>query len=110
MLTLKRCWKLVRISLFVLPMITGGLWLVSGRETFTKPRRAVEVEMEADLFGDRSWEMQLIPGPILGYYIGLDAVAVSVALVVVMFGSAEAIKRTRHRQHMVPELAGEQCK
>ena len=109
MLTLRRCWKLVRISLILLPMITCGLWLVSGRETFTKPRRAIEVELEADLFGDVSWEMQLIPGPILGYYIGLDAVAVSGAMSFILFGTTEALRRIRRQRLGSPEQAGTQC-
>ena len=74
---MRRGLRLVRVALIILPIVIGGLWLGSGRETLTKPFRSVEVEVQDDLFGGTNEEYHPIRGPVLGYFIGLDAVIVT---------------------------------
>lgn len=76
--------KLIRsAALIALPVVAGGLWLGSGRETLTKTVRYVEVQVVDELFGDSITEAREVPGPVLGYYVGLDAVAAAVGVALV---------------------------
>ncbi len=91
--------KIVKQTLLVgAPLLVSVLWLASGREVFTKSRRLVEIEVRDDLFGDMITETQMVRGPVLGYFVGLDLVAVtaSVSLTVggIMLWSGRR-KRTR---------------
>jgi hypothetical protein len=56
------------------PLVALGLWLASGRETLTKAEKIVAVTVRDDLFGDTNTEQRAVSGPIVGHYIGLDAV------------------------------------
>lgn len=65
---------LLRLGWAVLPpLLALALWQVSGRENLTKSQKTVEVSV-VDSFGDPAIETQFRPGPIFGYYVGLDAV------------------------------------
>jgi hypothetical protein len=80
--------KLVcRLALLGLPLLTALLWIASGREVFSKSGKAAQVAVRDALFGDTTVQTQFVPGPIFGWYIGLDLVAV-VALVCLAAGSA----------------------
>jgi len=107
MRTLKRCLNLLWVAFVVLPVFTCCLWVGSGRETLTKPRRAVEIEVEDELFGDSFKELQLVRGPIFGYYIGVDAVMVTGVLSMTLVGSARAMNRRRDRNRGETELEQE---
>jgi len=58
-----------------LPLLTAALWAGSGAERLTKPVRYVERQVRDELFGDVQSETQPVRGPVLGYFVGLDAVA-----------------------------------
>ncbi len=64
-------------ALLGVPLLAALLWLASGRETLTKSGKAVEFTVRDELFGDTLVERRLVPGPVLGYYVGLDVVAVT---------------------------------
>lgn len=61
-----------------IPVLVAILWLASGRETLTKHERVVSVTVKDELFGDTNTVSQLRPGPIFGYYVGLDLVIIAV--------------------------------
>ncbi len=66
-----------RISTLVLiglPVTAVTLWLVSGREIHTRYARVIDVQVRDDLFGETFVQHQMVRGPILGYYVGLDLV------------------------------------
>ncbi len=69
-----RWLRLIAILLVVLPLAAAVLWLSSGHETFTKSGKAVQVPVK-DIFGETAMQWQFVPGPIAGFYIGLDFVA-----------------------------------
>ncbi len=71
--------KLGGVALVALPVLAGILWAASGREVFSKSGKAVQIEVRDPLFGDTTMQTKLAPGPVLGYYVGLDLV-VSAAL------------------------------
>ncbi len=68
-----------KLALIVVPVCVAATWLASERETLTKTTKIREVKVEDDLFGDYV-DSREVPGPILGYYVGLDAVAGVTAL------------------------------
>lgn len=82
---MRRGWLLAAIP----PVITLGAWLGSGRETFSKTERVVEVSVQDDLFGDTTTRKEFRRGPLAGWYVGLDAVAGVTALSV---GTAIAVR------------------
>ncbi len=64
------------ILVAALPATCCVLWLVSGHELFTKSGKAINVPVQ-DIFGETQVQKQFAPGPIAGYYIGLDLVLVT---------------------------------
>jgi hypothetical protein len=80
--------RLLGTLLIALPVLTAALWLASGRETLTKSARTVPVQVKKPLFGDTFTREETVPGPILGYYVGLDLVIVLAAACVVIGGVA----------------------
>lgn len=98
MLTVRRCVSLVWAALVILPLITCALWLSSGRETLTKSFRTVEVAVNDELFGDSTDETLLIHGPIVGYFIGLDAVIVTSAVSFSLLSIAGWRRRRRRKE------------
>ncbi len=68
-----------KLALIVVPVCVAAMWLASERQTFTKTAKNRDVKVEDDLFGDYV-ESRPVPGPILGYYVGLDAVGGVTAL------------------------------
>jgi hypothetical protein len=68
-------WQ-VAVILFAIPAFLLVLWAVSGREFHTKTHKAVAVAVRDEVFGDTTIEEKFIRGPLLGYYIGIDAVIV----------------------------------
>ncbi len=84
--------------LLVLPIMTAGLWLASGRETLTKSARVIEVQARDELFGDTFIQEKLVRGPIFGYYIGLDlviAVAAACLMIWLVWRVARYLRRNR---------------
>ncbi|HOO17631.1 MAG: hypothetical protein KBH81_04325 [Phycisphaerae bacterium] len=79
------------------PLLAAVLWLASGRETFTKSGRAVEVAVRDPLFGDMVTETRLERGPIFGYYIGLDLLLLALLLAVVVGAVWWLLARHRRR-------------
>lgn len=69
---------LMRTVLICIPALAGILWIASGRENLTKTGKFVKSTGE-DVFGDPSTTLILEPGPIYGYYVGLDIFAASTA-------------------------------
>ena len=68
-----------KLALILVPVCLAVMWLASERETFTKTTKNRDVKVEDDLFGDYV-ESRAVPGPILGYYVGLDVVGGVTAL------------------------------
>jgi len=68
---------------WLLPLSMAMLWLASGRETLTKPTRWVDVQVK-DVFGDVYMQKEASPGPIFGYYVGLDAVASTIPVALLL--------------------------
>jgi len=81
--------KWMTLVLVGAPLLAATLWAVGGRENFTKTKRAVDVQVTDDLFGDTRTETHWEPGPILGIYPGLlDFVAPVAGLCAVAAGVA----------------------
>jgi len=78
----------------ILPVIALGAWLGSGRETFSKTERVVEVTVPDDLFGDAT-KKEFRPGPLFGWYVGLDAVVGVTAMSVGTAIAVRLLSRTR---------------
>jgi hypothetical protein len=93
-------WRSVLSSLAIVAAIAVWVaWLASGRETFTKSGKALEVGVRNELFGDVDLQVQLQRGPIFGYYIGLDlAVAVTVAALIILGIVWLSSRRARRRR------------
>jgi hypothetical protein len=68
------------LAILALPVVALALWLGSGREVLTKHTRIVGVAVRDDLFGDVNIVQQPVPGPIFGYYVGLDVVVLAILL------------------------------
>lgn len=103
---MKMAWKLIVVLLLVVPTGLAIAWLSSGRENLTKTVVYVEQEVVDDLFGADT-RMVGVPGPYLGYYIGLDAVGASAAVSAIVLATAgvvAAIKRRRARRVASEEL------
>ena len=104
---MKIAWKLIVVLLLVVPVGLAIAWLTSGRENLTKTVVYVQQEVEDDLFGTDLRSVG-VPGPFLGYYIGLDAVGLSAAVSAITLatsGVVAAIKRRRARRGALEELA-----
>lgn len=82
--------------LLLLPIVTAGLWLVSGRETLTKSARVVSVQTRDELFGETFTQEKLVPGPIFGYYIGLDLVIAVAGLCLMIWLVWWIVRYRRH--------------
>ena len=91
------------IIAFAFPAFLLILWAVSGREFHTKTHKAVAVETRDEVFGDVIVQEQFIRGPLLGYYIGIDAVIVSALLALAVSGAYWWWSARRDRQ--TPHLA-----
>jgi hypothetical protein len=85
------------ILLIGIPVLMGALWLVSGRETFTKWGRSTQVLIQDPLFGDTFAETRFVRGPIFGYYVGLDLFLLSVLAAVVLGAIWWWLARRRRR-------------
>ena len=66
--------------LVAIPLIVMALWFASGREVLTKRTRVVSVSIHDTLFDETTTVEEFVPGPIAGYYVGLDLVVASVLL------------------------------
>lgn len=91
---MKRAGFVFHTALVVVPLGMAGLWYASERETLTKSIKNEKVEVYNDLFGDTDVEWHPVPGPILGYYIGLDAVIGSI----LACGAAAGVSFWRRRR------------
>lgn len=80
-----------------IPVLLAVLWLASGRETFTKSGKPTEVLVQDPLFGDTLTETRFARGPILGYYIGLDLVLLSVLAALIVAAAWWWLARRRRR-------------
>lgn len=81
--------------MLVIPLIAAILWAVSGFERLTKSGKHVPVPPQNDVFGDSDPVLQLQPGPIFGYYIGLDLVLISFVSAVAIVFAAWLVERRR---------------
>ena len=84
------------VPLLGISLAVWGLWLYSGREVWTKSRKAVEVEVADELFGGTVTRTRMIEGPIGGYYVGLDVTLAITAGVLAAGGICWW--RMRHRE------------
>src|SRR5437764_222747 len=89
---------ITRFVLLALPVVAVALWIGSGRETFTKHAKVVQVEARDDVFGDAVTEARIVRGPILGYFVGLDIVIVSAAASLVIGMSAGILRRRAQKR------------
>ena len=80
------------------PALVGFLWLASGRERLTKHFRTVSVAETNDLFGDTAIVQKFIPGPILGYYVGLDLVVIVVLVSLAIASTVSLVKLLARRR------------
>ena len=72
--------KLAGVAILIgVPLLVAILWIVSGHGMFTQARRIVGIPVRDELFGGTSTELRFVPGPVFGYYVGLDAVALTAA-------------------------------
>lgn len=62
------------LVVLLLPLAALGGWLASGHGFFTSAGKMVNVEVRDEAFGDVQTQVVNRPGPVLGYYIGLDLV------------------------------------
>jgi hypothetical protein len=82
-----------------IPAFAVGLWQTSGRGMWTQRVRYVSVDVADTLFGDTTQVQQAIPGPIHGYYVGLDMV-VAAALLAIAIASTVALVKLLARRRM----------
>ncbi|HUN82095.1 MAG TPA: hypothetical protein VMV81_11380 [Phycisphaerae bacterium] len=87
--------RLMLALVFGLPLLMAVLWIASGFETLTKSHKPVEVAVRSDLFNDIVSETQLQRGPIAGYYVGLDAVGVTVVTAALIGWVSHRLSRRR---------------
>jgi hypothetical protein len=92
-------------ALLGVPLLAAMLWMASGRETLTKSGKAVEFTVRDELFGDTLVERRLVPGPVLGYYVGLDVVAAT-ALAALVSGFIWRRVTSRSQQREPPREVG----
>jgi hypothetical protein len=90
-----------------LPVFAAVLWLSSGREIVTKSGRPVTVQVKDELFGGSNEETHLVPGPIFGYYIGLDLVGAVTAAALGGGAVLWWVSRRRHRHGRPVEGGGQ---
>lgn len=62
----------VLIGLLLAVAVAAGGWIFSGRERVTKAEKNVLVR-EEDISGEMQDRFEPRPGPLFGYYLGLDA-------------------------------------
>jgi hypothetical protein len=86
--------------LVVIPVLTAVLWLASGHEVFSKSGKAAQVTVSDPLFGDTTTQTQFVRGPILGYFVGLDAVAVVTAICLAIAIVCRWVARRRRVQQI----------
>jgi len=85
------------VLLILVSAVPTGLWLGSGCEVLTKSSKAVEIEVISELFGDTIHEIQLARGPIFGYFVGLDVVALVSSLFLAVVGMTAIVRRIRRQ-------------
>jgi len=85
------------LVLIGLPVLAAVLWLSSGREIATKSGRPVTVQVKDELFGGFNEETHLVPGPIFGYYVGLDVVG---AVTAAALGGGVVLWWVSRRRHL----------
>lgn len=85
--------------LIVAPVVMVALWGTTGRERLTKHVRFITVQHTDELFGGTEMVTKSVPGPrwTFGYYVGLDAVAMTAATALVLGVACWWIGR--HRRH-----------
>ncbi|RMF79218.1 MAG: hypothetical protein D6744_09335 [Planctomycetota bacterium] len=85
---------LIRLTLLAVAAAAVLVWAITGRETLTKSARAVQVEVVDEVFGDTITETHQVPGPVFGYYLGLDLV---VPIVLAAAGAFVVLEWLRRR-------------
>lgn len=88
-----RRWVMLLSGLAVAIVVV--LWLASGREPLSKSGRSVTVEVRDDLFDDVTSRVQFERGPILGYFVGLDAVLATTGAAAIATGIVLVAHRLR---------------
>ncbi len=93
-----RAKRVIIFGPLILPAVVTICWLASGHEVFTKSGKYLNVPVRNELFGDTDIQVQFVPGPLLGYYIGLDLVIVTL-LVALFAGLVAWLILRRRRRH-----------
>ncbi len=99
----KRIRRVVLGVSLVAMLAAAGLWESSGRERLTKNGKSVNVTVKDDVFGDSVERTEFKPGPILGWYIGLDAVAITTGAACLATIVTLIATRNRGQQVALPE-------
>lgn len=71
------------------------LWMYSGCERLTKSAKPATVTSVDPLFGDPQTRIEMRPGPVFGWYIGLDAVGAAIVFAIAVVLVAQYVSRTR---------------
>jgi hypothetical protein len=85
------------VLLGCIPAFALGLWLASGRGVWTQRVRYVSVSVTDTLFGDTTQVQQAVPGPIHGYYVGLDVVVAAALLAMAIASTVALVKLLARR-------------
>jgi hypothetical protein len=88
---------LFRSVVIGVPVVVLVLWVSSGREVLTKAEKAQAVQVADPLFGGTDTEQHFVRGPVAGYYVGLDLVAVTACASLGACAVAWWIKRRKAR-------------
>ena len=90
----------VLIALLLAVAAVAGAWVFSGRERVTKAEKNMVVR-EEDIAGEIQERFEPRPGPLFGYYLGLDALGGTVVASVFIYAATwwftrkSAVKRVR---------------
>lgn len=85
----------ILIFAITVPCACSLLWLYGGRERLTKSAKPATVTSVDPLFGDSQTRIEMRPGPVFGWYVGLDAVGTSLAAAVVLVLATLGLTRAR---------------
>lgn len=68
--------RVILVLLVALVSIVTLLWHFGGQERLTKTFKTISKPFEDPDFGDVTMRDEVVRGPVLGYFVGLDAVIV----------------------------------
>jgi hypothetical protein len=97
--------RYILMSVTAVMLSVFSMWAFGGRERLTKSGRAVQVQERDELFGDVTSHVELQPGPVFGFYVGLDVVAITALIAAVV--TLVTIRMTRRSVCSQASGAGE---